>query len=85
MAPSKKRPGLSNIARRFIFMPIEATRIYKKIVPIFDAPTPSSSLTLVKERASPMLVVKTTTQKKELYRESKQQREIEREKEKKAH
>ena len=64
MNPIKKSPGLSKTVNKFICNPIVATKIYIKIVPILEAPTPSKSLNLVNERITPKVVAITINQKK---------------------
>lgn len=68
MPPTTNRPGISKIARMFIFMPIEAISTQSSAEPIREAPTPSSSRALVVARIIPRVVAITTSQKKWLVR-----------------
>ena len=58
------KPGLSKIAKIFIFIPIVVINIYKKTLPTLEAPTPSKFLIFVKERKRAIVVDMTIIQKK---------------------
>src|SRR5690606_9402414 len=62
--PTINKVGLSNIAIKSICIPMVATKTYSKTLPNLDAPTPSRSLALVKDKATPPVVARTTIQKK---------------------
>ena len=51
------------MANAFIFIPIVATKIYRKIDPIVEAPTPSYFLNFVKDNIKPPVVAITMSQK----------------------
>ena len=61
--PTINKPGLSKIANIFIFIPMVATKMYMKTLPILEAPTPSNSLAFVNERITAKVVEITINQK----------------------
>ena len=66
--PKRNTPGESSIARAFIFIPIVATKIYKKIDPIVDAPAPSYFRNFVNDNTKPPVVEKIINQKNLLFK-----------------
>ena len=64
--PKINNPGLSKIANASIFIPIVATKTYKKTLPIVEAPAPSYFLNLVNDKVRPPVVAITINQKNEL-------------------